>query len=53
MDLIYTVEKASNVLGLTKETIRKILREKKLKGYKRLNRWYILHSDILDFVKLD
>jgi len=50
-DKIYTVETAANLLSITQETLRKELRKGTIQGTKKLNRWYILHSQILVFIR--
>ncbi|MGB1270206.1 MAG: helix-turn-helix domain-containing protein [Flavobacteriaceae bacterium] len=48
---VYTAEMASEVLSCHVRTLRKKLTKKELKGHKRLNKWYVLHSDIIKFLK--
>lgn len=49
-DEFYTVEKASEILNVSLYTLRKYLREKKLKGFKKFGRWYIFKSDLQDYL---
>jgi excisionase family DNA binding protein len=47
----YTVEAAAELLNSNEQTIRKLINEGNLKASKKLRKWYILHSDILEFLK--
>ena len=47
----YTIEEISNFLDLSSQTIRKFLREKRMKGKKIGRRWHILGKNIINFVK--
>lgn len=48
---IYTVASACDLLEITPNTLRKELRKGKIKGYKKLNKWYILHNNLLEYIK--
>lgn len=47
----YTIEEISNLLDLSSQTIRKFLREEKMKGKKIGRRWHILGKNVINFVK--
>ncbi|TET18999.1 MAG: DNA-binding protein [Candidatus Cloacimonadota bacterium] len=47
----YTIEEISNFLDLSSQTIRKFLREKRMKGKKIGRRWHILGKNVINFVK--
>lgn len=47
----YTIDEVSHFLDLSPQTIRKILREKEIKGKKIGRRWHILGKYVIDFVK--
>jgi len=47
----YTIEEISNFLDMSSQTIRKFLREKKMKGKKIGRRWHILGKNVINFVK--
>jgi hypothetical protein len=47
---IYTVKSASELLKSNPQSIRRLINEGKLKAAKKLNKWYILHSDILEYL---
>lgn len=47
----YTIEEISHFLDLSQQTIRKFLRQKKMKGKKIGRRWHILGKNIINFVK--
>jgi len=46
----YTVKQAAEKLDLTERTITENIRTEKIKAYKTAGKWFILHSDLLDFV---
>ena len=48
---IYTVEQVMEILKVGERTILDALRDGSLKGYKKLRRWYVLHSDLITFIK--
>jgi len=48
---IYTVDTACDLLGVKPNTLRKELRKGKIKGHKKLNKWFILHSDVIEYIK--
>jgi hypothetical protein len=48
---IYTVESTAELLKSNPQSIRRLINEGKLKASKKLNKWYILHSDILEYLK--
>jgi excisionase family DNA binding protein len=50
MDLFYSAKGAAELLNCHVKTVNKLCREKKMKGYKKLGKWYILHSDIITFL---
>ncbi|MCK4234110.1 helix-turn-helix domain-containing protein [candidate division WOR-3 bacterium] len=47
----YTIEEISNFLDLSTQTIRKFLREDKIRGKKIGRRWHILGKNIINFIK--
>lgn len=48
---ILDAEKVSEMLNSSKKVIERELREGSLKGTKRLNKWFILKSDLIDYIK--
>lgn len=50
MEIIYTVERLAELLGLGEKTIRKLLNEGTIKGHKKNGRWFVLHSDVLKYI---
>lgn len=48
--VFYNLEEASIKLSLSDREVRRLLNEKKIKGYKKGNRWYILHDDLFNYV---
>lgn len=51
MEIIYTVEKLAETLGLKEKTIRKLLNDNVIEGHKKNGRWYILHSAVIEYIK--
>lgn len=47
----YTVEEATEVLGMSKRSLEDEIRAGELKAYKRKSRWYIMHCDILAYIQ--
>jgi len=48
---VYTVVEATELLKLNNQTVSKLVREKKIKAMKVGNKYRILGSDILNFLK--
>lgn len=48
---IYTVEQVAEKLNTHIQTVRSLLNKGEIKGYKKLRKWYILHSDLLKYIK--
>ncbi len=49
-DVIYTVEEVAQKLNANVQTIRGLLNKGEMKGYKKLRKWYVLHSDLLTYI---
>jgi excisionase family DNA binding protein len=47
----YTIEQVAERLNCNPRTARDLIKENKLKGYKKLRKWYVLHSDLLEYIK--
>ena len=47
----YTVEQAAELLNSNEQTIRKLIRNNELKATKRLNKWFVFHTDIVEYLK--
>ena len=50
MNSIYTVSALSQLLGISERTIRKELKQGNIKGIKKLGRWFVLHSNLVDWL---
>lgn len=50
-DKIYTVQTLSQLLDISKPTLRTLASTKKIKAYKKLRKWYFLHSDVIAYLK--
>lgn len=48
---ILDAEKVASVLGASKKVIERELREGKMQGYKRLNKWFVLKSDLIRYIR--
>ena len=50
-DDFYTVDGVADKLGLSKRKVLEKLNAGEIKGYKKGRFWYVLHSDLLDYIK--
>lgn len=48
---ILDAEKVASLLGASKKVIERELREGKMQGYKRLNKWFVLKSDLIRYIR--
>ncbi len=48
---IFDAERAAEVLGTSKKVIERELREGKMVGYKRLNKWFVLKTDLIKYLR--
>lgn len=48
---ILDAEKVAEILNSSKKVIERELREGTLVGYKRLNKWFVLKSDLIDYIR--
>ena len=51
IEKINTVEDVSKTLKVSPKTVQKLCRTGQLKGYKKLRKWFILESDLIDWIK--
>lgn len=51
LEEVYTVEDIAEKLKLSDRYVRDKISDKGLKAYKRGKRFYILHSDLIEFIK--
>ena len=47
---VYTVPKLASLLDISERKVRDLLRTKELKGYKKLNKWFVLHADLINYL---
>lgn len=47
----YNVEQAAELLGCTKKVLEAKLRAGEIVGSKRLNKWFILHADLMAYLE--
>jgi len=50
-ETFYTSEQLAEILGANKKVIEKKLRAKEIIGSKRLGKWFVLRSDLIDYIK--
>jgi hypothetical protein len=48
---ILDAESVAVVLNSSKKVVERELREGKLKGYKRLGKWFVLKSDLVAYIR--
>lgn len=48
---ILTADKVADILNSSKKVVERELREGKMKGSKRLGKWFILKSDLIEYVR--
>ena len=49
-ETFYTSEELAELLGSNKKVIEKKLREKEILGSKRLGKWFVLRSDLIEYI---
>lgn len=47
----YTVEQVAEKLNCHPRTVRELIKGNELKAAKKLRKWYVLHSDLLEYIK--
>lgn len=50
-ETFYTAEKAADLLGITVRVLRDKLNKEELKGYKKMGKWFVFHSDIAKYIR--
>lgn len=48
---LLTLESAAELLKVSVNTVERELREGRLKGFKRLKKWYVFKSDVFVYVR--
>ncbi len=48
---LLTLESAAELLKVSVNTVERELREGRLKGFKRLKKWYLFKSDVFAYVR--
>ena len=51
MKEIYTVQEAAEVLNSNPRTVRELIKNGDLKAYFKLRKYYILHNDLINYIK--
>lgn len=49
--IFYTAEKAADQLGISVRVLRDKLNSGEIKGYKKMGKWFVFHSDLVKFIK--
>ena len=47
----YTPEEAAEMLNSNVQTIRRLIKTGQLKAYFKLRKYYILHTDLINYIK--
>lgn len=47
----YTTEEAAELLGSSVQTVRALIKTGQLKAYYKLRKYYILHTDLINYIK--
>lgn len=50
-ETFYTAEKAADLLGITVRVLRDKLNKGELRGYKKMGKWFVFHSDIAKYIR--
>jgi excisionase family DNA binding protein len=48
---IYTIKELAVKLNTSERAVRELIRDGKLKAFKQLGKYYILHVDLLEYIK--
>ena len=48
---ILTSDRVAEILDVSKRVIEDKLRSKEMKGYKKFNKWYVLKSELIEFLR--
>ena len=47
----YTTEEVAQLLNSNVQTVRNLIKTKQLKAYFKLRKYYVLHSDLINYIK--
>jgi hypothetical protein len=47
----YTVDQTAQILNSNEQSIRRLINSNQLTAFKKLGKWYVFHSDIINFIK--
>ena len=47
----YTTEEVAELLNSNVQTVRNLIKTKQLKAYFKLRKYYVLHSDLVNYIK--
>lgn len=50
-DNFYTVEEVAKKLNSNEQSVRRLINSNQLKATKKLRKWYVFHTDLVDFIK--
>lgn len=48
---ILSADQVAEILSSSKKVVERELREGKMIGYKRLNKWFVLKSDLVKYIR--
>lgn len=48
---ILTAEDVAELLNVSERSVRDVLNDGSLKGYKKFNRWYVFYQDVVTFIR--
>lgn len=48
---IFDADQVASLLSASKKVIERELREGRMQGYKRLNKWFVLKSDLVRYIR--
>ena len=46
-----TVPEVAEMLKVSERTVRELIKDEKLKGFKKLNKWFVFVEDINDYIR--
>jgi excisionase family DNA binding protein len=48
---IYSLKELSTLLNCNEKTLQRVCTKGELKAYKKLRKWYVLESDLIEWIK--
>jgi predicted DNA-binding transcriptional regulator AlpA len=50
-DPILRIDEVAQILRCSERAVAERIKRKEIKGYKKLNRWYTLQSEVINYIK--